>query len=407
MCSRRVCIWVATIVFANVSSFALTFADAFETTNLVWVTATSNATERAWIPTNNAAYSHDGVDGAICGNHFFPASSSGIPYSDSWVQTQVVGPGKISFWWKVSCEVPQVILDELIYFDYLEFKISGDTVPDWANLQPAAIVAGDGSWEYHTFNVPAGTNTLRWNYHKDDNVNSYQDLAMLDQVDYKLTAVPLPEALDLCAVAWNTAGDAYWVGQTNVSLDGKATESGAIVAGQESYLQMVVSGVSNVAFQWRVSSLTNSDFLEFYTNSYVHNPLSPPANYAARISGSVTSWRSNFFRLPFAATNTLTWRYVRNSQTSGGQDRGWLDQVKLNPKPLPSPFTLVSPALLPDGRYQFTLFGQSNCPCRLEFSTNLVNWSPLADVFTTSNSTTILDAGAVNSNSRFYRGFVP
>jgi hypothetical protein len=169
---------------------------------------------------------------------------------------------------------------------------------------------------------------------------------------------------------------------------------------------MIVAGVSNVSFQWRVSSLTNSDFLEFYTNSYVHDPMSPPANYAARISGAVTSWRSNFFRLPVAATNTLTWRYVKNSQSSAGQDSGWLDQVKFNPKPLPPTFTLKSPASLPGGDFQFALTGLSNCSCRVEYSTNFVNWTTLTDVFTSSNSTPILDAGATNSSLRFYRGSV-
>jgi hypothetical protein len=394
MSARSVSIWIAMIAFSSVSSFAITFPEALDTTNLIWVTATNSATEKAWLTSNTAP--HDGVDDVTCGNHFLPAT-------DSWIQTQVVGPGKIGFWWKVSCEVSQLIDDELLWFDYLEFKISGDAAPDWPNIQPLALVAGQGNWEYRTFNVPAGTNTLRWNFHKDDAVNSFLDLARLDQVDYEFTPVPLPEALNLCAVNWNIGGDASWLGQTNVSLDGKAAESGAIVTGQESYLQMVVSGVSNVSFQWRISSLTNSDYLEFYTNSYVHDPFSPPTNYAARISGTVTSWRSNFFRLPFTATNTLTWRYVKGSQPSVAQDRGWLDLVQFGPKPLPSPFTLASPAQLPDGRFQFNLVGQAYCPCRIEFSTNFINWTTLTNTTITNSLTTFLDGGAVGTSNRFYR----
>ena len=411
MSVRSVCGCIASLVFASASAFAVTFGEAFDNTNLVWVTATNNLTDRAWIPTNNAAYSHDGVDGAICGNHW-------VPNSDSWIQTQVVGPGRIGFWWKVDCE-PQfeVFPDEWIYTDYLEFKMGAGTSPDWATIEPTATIASDQptdpfscntpvGWQYRTFAVPAGTNTLRWNYRKDDAINCSQDLARLDQVDYEFTGIPLPEALDLCAATWNTGGDANWVGQTNVTLDGKAAETGALVEGQESYLRMVVAGVSNVSFQWKVSSLTNSDFLEFYTNSYVHDPFSPPATFAARISGEVTSWRSNFFRLPIASTNTLTWSYVKNSQTSGGQDRGWLDQIKFNPRLLPSPFTLASPVMLPDSSFQFQLVGLSNCPCRIEYSTNFADWTTLTEVFTSTNSVTILDPGAVSSDSRFYRGTV-
>src|SRR5258706_30051 len=164
MITRSVFAGIALIFFTTASSFAITLGDALDNTNLVWITATSNATERAWIATNIT--SHDSVDDAICGNHYLPSS-------DSWIQTQVVGPGKIGFWWKVSCEDPQVVFpgDPLTYFDYLEFQIGGNS-PDWATIDPAAIIAGQVGWEYRTFTIPPGTNTMRWSYIKDDNVNS-------------------------------------------------------------------------------------------------------------------------------------------------------------------------------------------------------------------------------------------
>src|SRR5439155_12342514 len=99
--------------------------------------------------------------------------------------------------------------------------------------------------------------------------------------------------------------------------------SGAIYTSQESWMQAVVSGVTNVSFWWKVSSQTNDDFLEFYTNGVL----------ARRISG-VVNWQSNFFNLP-ATTNTLRWRYFMTSFVDPslplGQNAGWVDQVAFNP----------------------------------------------------------------------------
>jgi len=371
-----------------------TLADAVDNTALVWTTSPSNAVARPWVVKTDVI-SFDGIDSAS-------SNIKNLPDTTSWIETTVVGPGTISYWCKVSCQPPEFLVDEWIYYDYFVFEIGGVEVDR---------IEGSGlPWQFRTFPVPAGTNQLRWTYSKDFEINDADngiDAARLDQVRYEPDLMPLGKALGTCGLDWTsgaTTNLTMWVGQTNVSYDGSAAVSADAPFNEESWLRVTVAGVSNVSFLWRVSSRTNADYLEFYTNSYVHNPASPPINYAARISGEVTAWRSNFFKLSASATNTLTWRYAKSSQAVVGQNRGWLDQVKFNPDTNRAPYSLATPTKLPDGSFQFALVGKSNCPCRVEVSTNLLNWTTLTDVFTTNSSTTVLDPGAANVGNRFYRG---
>lgn len=367
-----------------------TLGVALDNTNLVWTTSPSNATTRPWLVTTTYTETYDGVDAVASGNKF-------VANSQSWLQTTVTGPGTLSFWWSVSSVWP----------DALEFRVDDvfqENIYDFVD------------WSYRTYPIPAGTHTVKWAYVKDGSINDGTDQGYLDRVLYTTSApILLAEAVNTCGIVWTTGGNdnpTYWAGQTNVTADGKAAESGAIYGTQESWMRVVVSGVSNVSFLWRVSSETNWDWLEFYTNSYVHDPITPPANYAARISGEVTTWRSNFFKLSPSVTNTLTWRYVKNDfdVLPKGQDRGWVDKVIFSPAPPCSfAYTLTNPAWLSDGRFQMTIVGAAGTAGRVQFSTNLAqtNWTTLTNFTNTSTSTPFIDGAASNSLQRFYRTVSP
>ncbi len=63
-------------------------AESLDATNLNWSTGGS----AGWQP--QLAVTHDGVEAA---------QSGAITHSqESWVQTTVVGPGKLTYWWKVA-----------------------------------------------------------------------------------------------------------------------------------------------------------------------------------------------------------------------------------------------------------------------------------------------------------------
>ena len=376
MNSRIVC-WVQFLsLLLGVTSVhgQTTLGQALEATNLVWTSGgTSNI---VWFGTNYPdATAYDENDSAQSGT---------ITHNqETWLQTTVVGPGTVTFWWKVLSLAP----------DALEFTISGAV---------QETISGDVDWSFRSFTVPAGTNTLKWRYYKDAQFNGAPDKGWVDQVTYTTNPPPaLQDALNTCGVAWISGGNVnptYWEGETNVTHDGsKAAQSGAIYHSQESWLETTVSGVTNLSFWWKVSSETNADWLEFYTNAVL----------AKRITGEV-NWQSNFFKLT-TTTQTLRWRYVKDDSVTVNQDHGWLDQVVFNPPRKAFPYTLTNPARLSDGRFQMSIIGEVGCTCRVQFSTNLAltNWTTLTNFTTASTGTQQIDNGASNSVMRFYRALSP
>jgi Leucine-rich repeat (LRR) protein len=119
----------------------------------------------SWITWGNAqwfsetAVTHDGVSAAQSGDI--------NDNQESWLGTTVAGPGRLSFWWRVSSE-PN--------FDFLQFYIN--------NVLQANNLSGEVDWQQQIFNVPPGTNTLRWRYVKDQNVSDGADAGWLDEVNY-------------------------------------------------------------------------------------------------------------------------------------------------------------------------------------------------------------------------------
>jgi hypothetical protein len=102
---------------------------------------------------------HDGVSAAQSGH----ISDS----QESWLSTTVIGPGKLSFWWRVSSE-PN--------FDFLQFYINDA-------LQTNSI-SGEVDWQQQIFNVPIGVNVLRWRYVKDPDSSLGADAGWLDEVSF-------------------------------------------------------------------------------------------------------------------------------------------------------------------------------------------------------------------------------
>ena len=119
--------------------------------NLVWSTGGTNV----WFGTS--APTHDGLGAA--------QSGSITNSQETWLQTSVNGPGRLTFWRKISSEPD---------YDFLELYIDGV-------LQPGRI-SGEVDWQKQTNTIPAGTHTLRWRYQKDIADSGGADAAWLDEV---------------------------------------------------------------------------------------------------------------------------------------------------------------------------------------------------------------------------------
>lgn len=101
---------------------------------------------------------------------------------ESWIETQVTGPGRISWLWRVSSEKD---------YDLLHASLDGT---------PVAAISGDVAWTERVIDVPSGTHVLRWSYDKDDYLSEREDSAWIDRVRWErgfeqwTTASALPSA---------------------------------------------------------------------------------------------------------------------------------------------------------------------------------------------------------------------
>lgn len=127
-----------------------------------WLTSEDTA---PWFGQTNVA--HDGaaavMSGAV-GNRM-----------NSWVETTAIGPGQLSFWWKVSCEANTDEETRWWPYDRLEFYLNGERL-EW--------ISGDVGWTPRYFDVGPGVQTFRWNYYRDNHTSEAYDAGWLDEVRF-------------------------------------------------------------------------------------------------------------------------------------------------------------------------------------------------------------------------------
>lgn len=112
-----------------------------------------------------ADLTHDGQDAA--------RSGSIADGEQTRLELTVVGPGNLSFWWKVSSEGSAVWP-----VDVLRFQI---------DAFPQAQISGEVGWEQKTFPIPEGEHLLEWTYAKDESGTSGEDAGWLDQMVFTPT----------------------------------------------------------------------------------------------------------------------------------------------------------------------------------------------------------------------------
>ncbi len=134
---------------------------ALDNCDLVW----STGGDAEWFGQDEE--SHDGE----------AAARSGEISDDefSWLETEVEGPGFLSFWWKVSSEPG---------WDWLDFYLNGDLT---------AWISGETDWEELEFELGEGTNTLYWEYVKDESISLGRDCGWVDQVAFRFNPLSVPD----------------------------------------------------------------------------------------------------------------------------------------------------------------------------------------------------------------------
>jgi surface antigen len=140
--------------------------------------AATNSAPLVWTPGSwlaQAGVSHDGVAAVQSG----PTADN----QASKMQTTVSGPGRLTFWWKVSSENG---------YDYLRFLVNG--------VEQKSIT-DEVDWRLETYTLPAGSQTLRWSYTKDETGSAGRDAGWVDEVAF----VPIAGS-PLTVVSWTAAG---------------------------------------------------------------------------------------------------------------------------------------------------------------------------------------------------------
>ncbi len=131
------------------------------------------------------------------------------------------------------------------------------------------------------------------------------------------------EVLDYAGLSFSSSGDASWFSDSSKFTTGTASvRSGVIGDGGKSVLRAVVDGPTWVSFDWSVSSERNADIL------------------AVSVGGRVQRWISgqsgweNVKVYVSRAQTEVTWTYVKDGDTVGGADAGWVDGIKVGSPPV-------------------------------------------------------------------------
>ena len=356
---------VLVILFGAIvcSARAVSLSDCLNAPNLNW----STGGQSPWLA--QTIQSHDGVDAA--------QSGSISDNQESWVETQLTGPGILIFWWKVSSETS---------FDFLEFSL---------NSELQTRITGDIDWQQGFFPIPAGNYTARWRYVKDSSSSDGLDAAWLDQVSFQPT-FSLAVGINMPTLETSWRGDVAFFGETNTTHDGVgAVQSGLISDNQISILETTVNGPATITFWWKVSSEEGFDWLRFYVGGALKK----------QISGE-SGWLQETFALP-AGSQTLSWQYAKDSSAGWGADAGWVDQVNFTGWSPTSGFGLSA---LPQAN-NFLLLQLTGAVAgtryRIQTSSNHLDWLPWVQVTATNSQIAVVDTTAASAAVRFYRAISP
>ena len=353
----------------------LTLGEALDAPQLVW----SSGGNAPW--TAQTAVTHDGMDAAQSG----PISNS----QETWMETSVVGPGPLSFWWRVSSESG---------YDYLEF---------YTNSVRVTRIAGEVNWQQLNYTLGGGTHVLRWRYMKDSTDSDGQDRGWVDQMTFTppsgppvmvgqptnqtveaggtvtfavtatgalplayqwrfygtnlpsqtnanlgLTAVTIDQAGPYSVVVTNPLGsvtsslatltvvpvltlaEAVDAPQLTWSSGGNASWRGQTAVTHDGVDAAQSGMITDSQETWMETTVVGPGPLSFWwkvssESGWDYLEFRTNGVLEARVSGEA-NWAQHTCSLR-AGVQTLRWRYMKDGSGTSGQDRGWVDQVTFTP----------------------------------------------------------------------------
>ena len=133
--------------------FGFALDQALDDSGLAW----TRGGAAGWYGQTNVT--HDGVD----------AAQSAPVYSglETWMETTVIGPGGLSFWWKVSC---------LTNSNTLRLNLNG--------VEQSYRISGEVDWQPQFYFLGSGANTFRWRFVRNNYSTNFTDAGWVDQVTF-------------------------------------------------------------------------------------------------------------------------------------------------------------------------------------------------------------------------------
>jgi len=224
------------------------------------------------------------------------------------------GSGKISFWWKVSCEQFRTYK-----LDHLAFYIDGVEQEPWIN--------GDTEWSYLEFEVEGSfVHDFAWKYVKDEMGANGGDVGAVCAVVWCPRLETLEDYAGVTNLTLNTSGDAGWYGVSDVShVWPGCVRSGKVYENQSSCLEVTVAGEGRVSFWLKTDC-------EQYRNLKIDH-------FSFCIDGIEQAWTNgvvDWHRLEFVVQgvdqdHTLSWIYDKDEEGSDGEDCVWVGEIEWIP----------------------------------------------------------------------------
>jgi len=111
-----------------------------------------------------------------------------------------------------------------------------------------------------------------------------------------------------------------WLSDYGYSTEGSKSSKTSDIGNNESICaETNVDGSGVLRFDWKVSSESGYDYLRFYVDG----------GTVYSISGSV-DWEAKTYTQDSDGTHTYKWCYSKDGSVSGGDDAGWLDNIRFD-----------------------------------------------------------------------------
>ncbi len=239
-------------------------------------------------------------------------AASGVVEDDltSWLSVLMTGPGAVS----TTYALPQFLTG-------ISYTLDGVSVLPVSN-----------GWQNGFHRLGGGPHVLQWTRQPEAADWPWWQLKV-SGAGFS-AAVPLETALDGAGLTWSTGGASGWEGY---ALGGMAHDgadlavSGAVGAGQESWVEAAFTGPGTLAWQWRHDAGATDELQLVVDGETVHTLT------------STGGWEPALHTFG-AGAHSVRWRYLRSINNPVNPDAVFLDEVSFTPGTPPLEQALDLPA---------------------------------------------------------------